>query len=149
MSDKKCVWHLDATGSLVPKWKGKQVYCYALVTATPISGEPALPLLEWLSNAHDTKSIHKALNNWWIDVQSLIRKPSAEIVDCSWALLHAVALVWNNVTLEKQLHEQWKIMSGPIKTDMGTISVIRLCVSHYIKSVIRSLSKKAISPPVR
>ena len=148
MSDQRCVWHLDATGSLVPKWKGKHVFCYALVTATPIKGEPSLPLLEWLSNAHDVKTIRKALVNWWIDVQCLLKKPAAVIVDKSWALLHAIALALNNLTLEQQLHEQWKIIAGLIKTNEETISVIRLCVNHYIKSVIRSLSKKAIPPLV-
>ena len=142
-------WHLDATGSLVPKWKGKQVFCYAVVIATPIQGEPALPLLEWLSNTHDSKAICKALGNWWMDVKSLISKPSAVVVDCSWALLHAVAFVLNGETLQGQLHKQWEIMKFGSGQQTTTITVIRLCVSHYIKAVITRLAKQSIPKQVR
>ena len=148
MNDEQSVWHLDATGSLVPKWKGKIVYCYALVTATPIKGEPPLPLLEWLSNAHGSKAIRKALSSWWIDVQNLIPQPSAIVVDKSWALLHAVSLVFNNRSLEEQLQAQWEIMIGLISKDASSQLVVRLCVSHYLKSVIRSQSKKSLPKPV-
>ena len=144
MIQDSAVLHIDATGSLVPKWKGKQVLCYAVVIAAPIRGEPALPLLEWLSNSHNTKSICKALTNWWIDVRGLIIKPVAVVMDCSWALLHAVAHVFNNESLQGQLHKQWKIMKGSQHQDLTTITVIRLCVSHYIKAVMRRLAKRPI-----
>lgn len=132
------IWHIDATGSLVKDWNEKRVLCYAMVTPSPVDKEPCLPLLEWLSNAHDAKSIRKALVNWWIDVESIIAKPAGIVSDLSWAILHALSHSFNNIPLQEQLDAQWELMSGILKK---SLVVIRLCVSHYIKSIATRLSR--------
>ena len=134
-------WHLDSTGSVVSKWKNKQIYCYALVLKTSFKGEHAVPLLEWLTNCHDTKSICKALYTWWIDSKEIIKTPEIVVIDFSWAFLHALSHVFNNNNLDEQLEAQWQIMTGQINKK---ITVVRLCVSHYIKAVVRSMSKKRV-----
>ena len=146
IKEKSIVWHLDATGSLVRKISSAPVYLYALVVPVPIIGEPCLPLLEWLSDAHDASTLSSTLLAWWTKVRSFIIPANTIVLDFSWALMHTVALVFNSMTLDKQLNLQWSFMNGSF-IPPGFIC-IRLCAAHLIKAISNRLKKLNIKKEV-
>lgn len=140
------VLHLDATGSVVQKWGSAPVYLYAVVLPTPIRGEPPLPLLEWISNSHNTIAISSVLFTWWLQAKNFLPPPNLIVTDCSWAFLHATSHVFSNMSLEQQLDRQWAVLSSN-EISEGSVT-LRLCASHFIKAIGNRLVKKAIRKQV-
>jgi hypothetical protein len=147
MSQVACnTFHIDATGSVVQKCSVSPTYLYAIVLPVSIIGEPALPLVEWLSDSHDTCTIASVMFFWWTKVQSLLSTPAVIVIDSSWALMHAVSKVFNCLSLKDQLFKQWLICCGA-KPEKDFVC-LRLCGSHYIKAISRRLGKKNICKQV-
>ena len=139
--------HLDVTGSVVQKCGQSPIYLYAVVLPTPVKGEPSLPLLEWLSDSHNTTTIASVLFTWWLSAIHYIPPPAVIVTDNSWAFLHATSKVFNNLSLEDQMDKQWQVLSGD-ELPTGFVS-LRLCASHYIKAIGNRLSKMTIKQQVR
>ena len=138
--------HLDATGSVVKNLGSNRTYLYSIVLPTPMTGEPPLPLLEWLSDSHNTGSISSVLFSWWLQARNFIPPPAAIVIDFSWAFLHATSNVFNNMSLEEQLNSQWQILCGEsLPTNFVSL---RLCASHFIKAIGNRLSRKAVGKQV-
>ena len=146
-SASNIILHLDATGSVIRKTSLSPTFLYSLILPTPIKGEPSLPLLEWLSDSHNSRSISSAMFNWWLAARNVIPAPNVIVTDFSWALLHSVAHVFNHMSLENQLKSQWKVLTG--ECDAAGFVSLRLCASHYIKALGNRLTKMAIGKQVR
>ena len=87
--------HLDATGSVVKKMGKKRILMYAAIAQSEFKGEPDLPLLEWIADAHDVTAISLVLFQWQMNVMKLGQiKIKAFVTDLSWAILHSVAAVF-------------------------------------------------------
>lgn len=145
-NERQPIWHLDATGSIIKKCTISPVYLYSLVLRVDIFGEPCLPILEWLSDCHDTGTISTILFSWWLKVKGFFMAPNMIVVDCSWALLHAIAYAFNSMSLNRQLDLQWDALTGKILPSQFV--TIRLCASHYIKSMSRRLEKLKLTKEV-
>ena len=142
------IWHINATGSLITKSAKSEspIYLYAVVMPVKIVGEPCLPLVEWLSNSHNTVNISSTLFSWWIRVKELVRMPETIVTYCSWALMHSVASVFNRITLDRQLDRQWEMFSkGDVNQEFVSL---RLCAAHYLKSISRRLARMGYSKQV-
>ena len=142
----KTVVHFDATGSVVQKTSSPPIFLYAIVLPIPIKGEPPLPLLEWLSESHNSITISSVLFAWWLHAKRIISPPDVIVTDNSWALLHASSNTFNSLELDQQLNRQWMIFNGE-ELPCGFVS-LRLCASHFIKSIGNRLTRKGLSKKV-
>ena len=139
------VFHLDATGSIVASGgEYARIFLYSIVVPVPITGEPALPVFEWLSDTHSAVFITTRIESWLRTVKSVLLQPEIIVTDCSWALINAATKAFNKVPIIEQINFQRRLMNGEqIKT-----TSLRLCCSHYIHSLARKLSKKNLSAKV-
>lgn len=128
--------HFDATGSILPPQNGKRVFLYSLVAPTE-GKEPCLPLLEFISNSHTTQTIAEVLFSWRT-LAGKICKIDTIVTDFSFALINAVSESFNNNSSEVQLCQQWSLMCT---NQEPQITIVQLCVSHYIKLICQKLSK--------
>ena len=99
-------WFLDATGSLIKPHGKKVIYVYSLTGSVPIAGVKALPILEWISDRHNTATITDIVQNWFQRASCLLEKPDLVTTDFSWALMCTVTSVFNNNSLTEQLNLQ-------------------------------------------
>ena len=137
------ILHFDATGSVVAKTsEWGRVFLYSLVLPVPIKGEPALPVLEWLSDHHD--SLFKRLSSWCLSLKKILSHPAVVVTDNSWAFLHAVSESFNHVSLIEQINFQWQIMNGAQQQK----TILRLCCSHYLSALSKRLAKKKMTSKV-
>lgn len=140
------VWHLDATGSVI-RWEkdSPPVYYYALVQAMNQKGMPALPLLEFLSNRHSIAQLETAFNFWWSPIKKFCLKPHFIVVDFSWALIHSALAIFANETIDSHLKRLWlRFFPGESDDNFS----IRICASHFIKSVQRRISRQNVPSQV-
>ena len=123
-----CVMRLDATSSVVENWPNKD------------EGKPPYTLLEFLSSSQNVQSLSRQLFNQWYVTEHLNFKPKTVVTDFSWALMHSVCKAFNSLSLRQQLRCQWNALIGE---EIEHILVfLRLCASHFIKSVVRYLKEK-------
>jgi len=70
---------------------------------------------------------------------------SVVVVDFSFAILNALCYALNNLNLEEQIKLQWQSIKNG---DEINLVFLRLCVSHYIHSIVRSASKLSVTAKV-
>ena len=136
---------IDATGSLTRKWNNKVTFFYAGVLSTAFPKKPCLPVFELLSNDQSGNSLAQMLYSWKLEAEKNQLKPDIICVDFSWALIYAVFKSFNGINIEEGLNRQWEFLNG---NTCDSFTVVRLCVSHFIKSSINRLYKMNISKRV-
>jgi len=137
------VFHFDATGSLLKEHK-KRVLLYSLCAYIQLPNIKALPLLEFLSDRHDAKTIKTVLDNWRAKSAAVYCSPSYIVSDMSWALLKATAESFNGLSLKEQLNAQWLAL-----TDESSVNVfLRFCVNHFVHLITRKIAHIPIKTQV-
>ena len=143
--DTPLILHFDATGSVVKNIDGHRVFYYSLVAKSKFEQTPCLPLLQFLSNSQSALSIKRSLSLWWDVAQECIDPPSIIVTDFSWALLHACCAAFNGFPLQNFLKHQWDML---VSGQAQNITLLRLCVNHYMKSLSSLFSRHKIKKPV-
>ena len=105
---------------------------------------PGLPVLQWVSDKHDRKSIAASLNMWEMSVRGLLSKPHIVVSDFSWAILHGVSEALNKRQLKEQIAVQWSLMTGTSEKCV----ILRLCANHYMHSICRRIKTLQIASTV-
>jgi len=132
----------DATGSLI---KGSpRTFLYMLVAKTYLPKVNGLPLLQWLTDSHDSISICTNCPFWELTTRKLIPKIDIVICDFSFALLHAASEAFNKIPLKKQIIAQWRMMCG----EKINCTILRLCANHKMKSVANKIFKMNLKKKV-
>ena len=109
--------HLDATGSII-KESGRRIYLYALCAKIPVPKIKALPLLQWISDRHDSRTIKSFLCSWIDTIGDILPFPSIIVSDMSWANMNAIARAFNGQTLCELINDQWQQMHGKNKAQL-------------------------------
>ena len=127
------IFFIDSTGSVVEEY-GKRVYLYSLCANSPLPNTKCFPLLEWISNAHDTSTISWVISKWRAGAKSSLRQPHILVSDMSFAILNAAALSFNSCSLRDQLNIQWQNVK---KEEEASFTILRLCANHFMHLVAR------------
>ena len=140
------VWHVDATGSVVRPIDDRPIYYYAVVMAMK-KGLNSLPLYEFVTNVHNVGNLKMAFVAWWGHMAQVNFVPDIIVMDGSWAIIHATLYVFCMQTIDQHLLSLWnRLVEGSLlKPD---VPCVRLCCSHFLKSVSRRLLKLPISKEV-
>ena len=102
------VWHIDATGSVVKDRGDRKVYLYSIVAPCPIKGEPSAPVLEFLTDCHNTVNLSSIFFRWKLSVRNILPLAEVVVTDFSWAIMHSVCEGLFSTTLNEQLEAQWQ-----------------------------------------
>ena len=137
--------HIDATGGVFPKFFGKQVFLYSVVSLSNISYEPCIPALEFLSSSHTGHCIGDVLFSWKNIFTTIAGKVHVLVSDFSFAILNGASMAMNVFTLIQQINKQWRCLTDDEDYDF---TVLRLCVSHYVNNVCRIVSKLKLEKQV-
>ena len=130
--------HIDATGSVVRKINGKDVYCYAVVAS---DDEGSYPLGLMLSNSQTTVSITHFLQHLNDSYKTIIRKdmrPTAVVTDFSWALIKAGLLAFNKMGITQYLETYWRAIIKAEDPDMITFTMCRAHISKGLSCMLKS-----------
>ena len=135
--------HFDATGTIIGKIPDhdKSVFYYPLILSSSVSGQPAIPIAEMLSNRHSTAEISNFFFKLKKSLHTLkpgVCSPQKVELDFSWAMIHGVILGFNQESIVAYLTRQWKNIK---KKDFSqeTKSIVHLCCAHIIHSFSRKL----------
>ena len=147
-SDIVSVWHMDATGSVVRPLGNRPIYYYAIVLALPQKGLPALPLFEFITDRHNVGNLQTALMSWWGHMASAFAcRPDYIVIDFSWALLHSASIIFAQEPLTMHIHRLWALLKEDCEENERTVR-LRICASHFIKSVSKRLAKMNLEKQV-
>ena len=122
--------HMDATGSVVNKVNGKDVYCYAIVAS---DDEGSYPLGLMLSNSQTTVSITHFIQHLNDSYKTITRKdmrPTAVVTDISWAMIKAGLLALNKMDISQYLESCWQ---ATVKAESPSMITFSMCRAHIAK----------------
>ncbi|XP_063229349.1 uncharacterized protein LOC134534752 isoform X1 [Bacillus rossius redtenbacheri] len=145
------VLFLDATGSVVrrPTTFKSAIYYYAGVVN--ISGT-VLPLLEFISAQHSAA----AISNYLIKFKRCILKEVGSwpvfnkvVVDYSFALMKAIMLGWNEITLARYLKVTHNLCQTNDDSALHSLVTVHICCSHFVHLIARQLKKNNTPKKVR
>ena len=135
---------LDATGSLVTKLTrpgGKKmghIFLYSLVINFE---KTTLPVYQMLSEKHDTEWIQYWLQQW---IRSGAPKPKQAVCDYSRALISAVCMAINNITIKSYINKSFASVQGDPRSIESLVTFIRIDVAHLVHMVCRWKSFKSV-----
>ena len=103
-----------------------------------------MPLFEFLTNLHNVGNLKTAFVAWCGQMSCIGHVPDVIVLDCSWALIHAILFVFCMQDINQHIQKLWLRMVEDEPLNVNGPS-IRLCCSHFIKSVCRRVSKMAVN----
>jgi len=138
---------LDSTGSIIKPHGRKTIYIYSLCSFVPIESVKAIPILEWLSDTHDTATISKVMEKWKPHATLHIQPPQIITTDFSFALMAAAVQTFTKNSLSDQLQAQWVLMTHETVQNIP-LTILRLCDNHFIHMISRRLKMECVSKKV-
>lgn len=137
------VLHLDATGTIIRRPQGvkKNTFYYAGVIRT--QNDRVCAVLELISSNHDAGTIGMWLTKFRLYATTVLsRWPLffAVVVDFSFALLNAVSIFWNNVTLLDYLNIVYHNLVNNKQPLPGNLIRISICCCHFFKMVCNDIN---------
>lgn len=141
-----CTISIDATGSLVQKLNrpggGRSGHKFLYVIVINFE-KSALPVYQMLSEKHETELIEFWLKKW---IRLGAPKPKEAVCDYSRALISALCLAFNNVTVKSYVNNCFARLSGLHHQAVAyPATLIRIDVSHLIHPVCRWKSLKTVT----
>ena len=97
--------HFDATGSVIKPIAiaTQPIYYYAVVVQCHESFQTSFSVADLLSETHSVPRIQFFLQEWMRNVNKPLQ-PDCVVTDFSLALIHAVVLSFNGMSLSSYLH---------------------------------------------
>ena len=145
----KVTCHFDATGKLIRAMHffGKTVYYYACIVQ--INNQNIL-LFGLISCQHDQASIGVIFSKFRQHVEGELKWKwpciGRIVVDCSFAIIHAIMRNWNSTSLQSYLANCYKYCLGQATTKSWADAVIvRLCKSHWTKNSCNNCKTNCIT----
>ena len=145
--------HFDATGRLIrmSTQDKKRVYVYSAVVN--VNGT-LISLFEMINSQHDQSSIGSVFAHFRHFCEGTLKRTwpvvGRFISDCSFAIIHAVILQWNSMSLSEYLRKTFKYPSGTFTAkDFSKVVFIHLCKNHWIKLVSMNLKGHLIRGVLR
>ena len=145
LSEKRCVLHLDSTGSLVAninQEKTKKIFYYALVLED-CSRKISVPVGEMITNNHTIPSVTSFLMNIrhaFLTRKAKLVNPRRIETDFSYTLMQAVVQTFNSENLASYIVHTWNIINCHYtEKQLEKVTVLHLCGAHIIKNVRNSL----------
>ena len=144
--DQPCVEHFDATGSVVARrctTEDQPVYFYSMIMR-----RGNMPFLEFLSNRHSGSFVCGIIMNFLASVRSCNNGntvvPQTVVVDFSYALMGAVLLSFNSMTLTQYLLHTFQILRHG---DDGRhrMTTVVICCAHMTHAAARRMTLKESS----
>ena len=141
--DQPCVEHFDATGSVVARrctTEDQPVYFYSMIMR-----RGNMPFLEFLSNRHSGSFVCGIIMNFLASVRSCNNGntvvPQTVVVDFSYALMGAVLLSFNSMTLTQYLLHTFQILRHG---DDGRhrMTTVVICCAHMTHAAARRMTLK-------
>ena len=74
-------------------------------------------------------------------------RPDYIVIDFSWALLHSASIIFAQEPLAMHIHRLWALLKEDCEENERTVR-LRICASHFIKSVSRRLAKMNLEKQV-
>ena len=138
------ILHIDATGSVVAKSVSRSTA--PIFLSSLVMSRNSAPVLDFLTNRHSGPWLTAILVNFLSDVQransGTTIVPRHVVTDFSYALINAVLVACNRMTLSEYLQHAYDVINGNVAvTDALSRCYISICVSHMIKATADKLRK--------
>ena len=139
------ILHIDATGSVVAKSVSRSTA--PIFLSSLVMSRNSAPVLDFLTNRHSGPWLTAILVNFLSDVQransGTTIVPRHVVTDFSYALINAVLVACNRMTISEYLQHAYDVINGNVAvTDALSQCYISICVSHMIKATADKLRKR-------
>ena len=143
------VWYFDSTGGVIKKVKNQSAPFLFSIVFHDRDKKLILPLAEFISTAHDSRTISSYLYTIKYEIERTLNKKTFRVApiictDFSFALLNAACNVFNNCTLEFYLKWCFEILFRKAKSiSIGSCMqvIFHLCGAHFLKMVVKKVKK--------
>jgi len=139
------ILHIDATGSVVAKNLSRSSAPIFLYSA--VMSRNSVPVVDFFTNKHSAHWLSGFFVNFLSDVQKTNSGtaivPRHVVTDFSYALIHAVLIAFNRMTLVEYLQHAYNVITGNVaESDVLCRCYISICVSHMIKATADKLRQR-------
>jgi hypothetical protein len=145
----------DATGGIVVN-HNKRIFYYELTMSNLIKGGPSLPISAMISASHGTMDIVHWMNSFIekykraYGFKDVFPKPPVIHSDRALVFLLAGIQVFNHdETMDRYIERCWRIVQGAATKRDLEITVIHVCLGHFMKNVKINASKDLTKKQVK
>ena len=141
---------VDATGSMVVKLNGKEVFYFAFLSFDRSLKTEPVAHIEILTEKATYNTLKFALSSFLEDEMRSYNYTTYSVPilctsDCSWPIIKCLIGAFNNETLEQYISRSFKIVSGFAENDTLPIqyhkTFLHISLCHSMKSFCRKINK--------